>query len=102
MLPGVKLTHEVRPHSGKLHGCVVISQTSLNYNGLDAVFQRMRKFQEIATSLSLLAMTITFKAARHEAISQFSGLSMIAARRCRGSQCRLSGTAVGLTPYYFF
>jgi hypothetical protein len=35
----------------------VISQISLNYNGLNAVFQRMRKMQEIATSLSRLAMT---------------------------------------------
>ena len=35
-----------------------ISQISLNYNGLDAVFQRMRKMQKIATPLSRLAMTI--------------------------------------------
>ena len=36
----------------------VISRISLNYNGLDAVFQRMRKMQEIATPLSRFAMTI--------------------------------------------
>ena len=35
-----------------------ISQISLNYSDLDAVFQRMRKMQEIATSLLRLAMTI--------------------------------------------
>ena len=34
-----------------------ISQISLNYSDLDAVFQRMRKMQEIATSLLRLAMT---------------------------------------------
>jgi hypothetical protein len=33
-----------------------ISQISLNYNGLDAVFQRMRKMLEIDTPLSRLAM----------------------------------------------
>jgi hypothetical protein len=34
-----------------------IFQISRNYNGLNAVFQRMCKMQEIATSLSRLAMT---------------------------------------------
>ncbi len=34
-----------------------ISQISPKYNGLNAVFQRMRKIQEIATSLPRLAMT---------------------------------------------
>ena len=58
IFPGEKLTHKVRPRRGKLHGCVVTAQISLNYNGLDAVFQRMRKMQKIATPLSRLAMTI--------------------------------------------
>jgi len=42
--------------NGATHGCVVISLISRNHNGLDAVFQRMRKMQEIATSPSRLAM----------------------------------------------
>jgi hypothetical protein len=52
-----KINARSAAQSGKLHGCVVISQISLNYNGLDTVFQRMRKMQEIATPLSRLAMT---------------------------------------------
>jgi len=44
----------------------VISQISLNYNGLDAVFQRMRKMQEIATPLSRLAMTIKWDSSGSE------------------------------------
>jgi len=31
---------------------------SRNYNGLDAVFQRMRRMQAIATSLARLAMLV--------------------------------------------
>jgi len=41
-----------------IHGCAVISQISRNYNGLEAVFQRMRKMREIATPLSRLAMPV--------------------------------------------
>jgi hypothetical protein len=45
--------------STKLKACSAsTAHISLNYNGLDAVFQRMRKMQKIATPLSRLAMTI--------------------------------------------
>jgi hypothetical protein len=69
-LPGEKLTHEVRLQSEKLHGCVVTAQIQLNYNGLDAVFQRMRKMQEIATPLSRLAMTIKWDSSELDPFTQ--------------------------------
>jgi hypothetical protein len=50
--------HSAAPKGQITRMSFVISQISLNYNGLDAVFQRMRKMQKIATPLSRLAMTI--------------------------------------------
>jgi hypothetical protein len=64
----------MRPRRGELHGCVVTAQIPLSYNGLDAVFQRMRKRQKIATPLSRLAMTIKWDSSGTDWIYPMSGL----------------------------
>jgi hypothetical protein len=53
-----KINAQSATPKGKITRMCVIFQISRNYNGLNAVFQRMRKMQEIATSLSRLAMPL--------------------------------------------